>query len=292
MRNVLLALSLSLGCAVASDLTFDDIGSSSNETTKGIKLVSGNKLVICSDETYSSKLNQIRLNPQDLKNLEKPKYTQISYENAISGILNWIFVPQGNAKILKNPMSDPGNPVFATYSLAECVGICIFTPQATLFTHMDFKNIGNGKLERLISLVPQDQRSQSNVILVSSFHSMVFSAAYRFLKLSGFSRIAADIEPAVAIHAIDWTSTRYIKASTLGTSLSSIKGATIEDIFQNSKNPNPFVVPRSLIVNAKTRELYTLNSIPNRDLDNKMLILLEDHQKEKRQTIKKHKATS
>ncbi len=205
-------------------------------------------LVICSQSRYDDAVRFVEMESFPQKQVG---YKQLSLlEGAAllqSGEIN--FVEQGDAKILKNPKA---GQYFATHSLMDCVGVSIWTPKTTYFSHMDLENLVSGKMGRLLDRVDITQRGTANVSLVSAYKSVVLSKVLSALDSKGFKDIHLDVEESVMLFCHDHTEKLY-PVSAFGGDLSKLEGKKLADVEKMEQAGLTSV--RSLIVDAQTGQV-------------------------------------
>lgn len=220
------------------------------------------KLTICSQSRYDALVGSIM---SDAPSCKVVSYHQLSRDEAIHvlGSNQITYVPQGQAKIRTNPKE---GDYFATHSLMDCVGISIWTPSATLFSHMDIQNIANGKLTRLLDRV--NDVSSARVTLVSAFKSSVLSSVLEAFKNRGYQNISLDVDNGVMLFFPDHTEKIYA-AESFGLTFNQVQGVSLAQL--EAMIAIPPVSIRGFLVNAKTGQALTLVSREMRETDHKII---------------------
>ncbi|MBX3487013.1 MAG: hypothetical protein KF798_03820 [Candidatus Paracaedibacteraceae bacterium] len=221
-------------------------------------------LVICSQARYDDAVRFVGM--EDLPQ-KQVGYKQLSLPETItlfqSGEIN--FVAQGDAKILNNPKA---GQYFATHSLMDCVGVSIWTPKITYFSHMDLENIKSGKLGRLLDRVDITQRGTATVSLVSAYKSGVLSNVLSALDSRGFQDIRLDVEESVLLFFHDHTEKLY-PVSAFGGDLSKLEGKKLADLEKMEQVGS--VAVRSLIIDAQTGQALRFCNRDQRAKDHHIL---------------------
>lgn len=220
------------------------------------------KLTICSQSKYNALAGSIM---GEAPSCDAVSYHQFSRDEAINvlGSNQVTYVTQGEAKIRTNPKE---GDYFATHSLMDCVGISIWTPSATLFSHMDIQNIVNGKLGRLLDRVKDV--SSARVTLVSVFKSQVLSSVLGAFRNRGYRNISLDVENGVMLFFPDHTEKIYAVES-LGLTLKQVRDVSLAQLETMIKVPSVSI--RGFIVNAKTGQAYTFVSREMRENDHQII---------------------
>lgn len=226
-------------------------------------------LIICSQERYVDFLKEAGCDSLPEKKVD---YQQLSPMEAavIFQSADITFVKQGEAKIRSKPQA---THYFATHSLIDCVGISIWTPTATYFSHMDIVSIVNGKLGRLLDRVDCSQRQEAKVTLVSAYKTRVLSETLKALQERNYRDISLDIEDAVMLFDSRdselCSSEKICPVSAFGDDLSKLRNKTVDKL-QRLQKDGYFGV-KSLFVHAQTGQILTLSPVDKRGKDHYIL---------------------
>ncbi|WP_032112254.1 hypothetical protein [Candidatus Paracaedibacter symbiosus] len=233
--------------------------------------------VLCTDASFTQHLQDLDLSKEesiDVQNLPKINYTPLplSYNNEpLFNLSKWLVFDASEGGVFSNQIDDH---ILSTYYLNYCVGVAIWSSQATVFAHLAVKDTDNDDtMLSLIQNIPPHERGIAKVALVSGCYSKNFSKAYKFLRNSGFKNIAADVMP--YIYRYDLPEGQevydYVKASSLNTFLPAYKHVDPMVLENDAQQYFPIPGSRVLIVNAKTGELYSLKDAPQKHLETLIL---------------------
>lgn len=194
-------------------------------------------------------------------------HTKINFD-----LQDWSWAEQGDA-IIKP--STPQRKIAATYSLFDCVGIAISHPtDGIAFSHIDIKSHNSGRLQRLLEKFPLNIRKDMKVTLVSCFYSELLLNTYNTLINAGYdaNNFMADIEPMFfdANGMFGPKDNRYMPVNIWEISLDEFKNISREniDLAFNEK----IVLPKSLIINLSTNELYSFNKNGDNEIKDSLIL--------------------
>ena len=267
IKNSFLSL-LFVGSLAAQDQICWTLPSSSSDVG-AIDTQCRQDLIICSQERYAEVLKHIGCDNLPEKKVD---YQQLSPMEAamIFQSADITFVAQGEAKIRSKPQA---MHYFATHSLIDCVGISIWTPTATYFSHMDFVSFVNGKLGRLLDRVDSSQREKAKVTLVSAYKTQVLSEILKVLQEQNYQDISLDVEDAVMLFdSIDsglLSSKKICPVSAFGDDLSKLQNKTVGEL-QGFQKDGYFGV-KSLFVHAQTGAILIISPVDKRGKDHYIL---------------------
>ncbi|ACE06342.1 hypothetical protein Aasi_0987 [Candidatus Amoebophilus asiaticus 5a2] len=222
------------------------------------------------DGQFESLLKAIGLSPKEItqiKQLPKLDFTPISLLD-LNNSENLFCVNEGEAGILDNPTA---KHIFLTNELWTCIGVAVITPQKTLFAHLsEMSGYVDVSLSSLFTdNITIEERAQAKVVLVASCYTEGFAKLYRTLTTLGFKNFAIDIQPVIDCKKFGerWGHL-HCQASALDHHLlaigqpSLLKKRNKEELklIETYLQENHFIkLVRSMIINAKTGEVYRLD---------------------------------
>ena len=230
--------------------------------------------VLCTDATFMYLLQRLlKLTSKEsieIQNLPKIDYKPLSLSHTnepLFDLSNWLVVNEAEGYKLSNETNDLF--IISTYDLFDCVGLTIWSSQATVFAHVSQEDLGRDTgMDLLIDNIPLNEREQAKVVLVSGSYSENFCDVYNFLRNQGFRNIAADVTPCIISNNHD---KRYVKASSLNTFLPAYEHTDPAVLENDVQKYFPVPGARVLIVNNKTQEVYSMKNEPEKHLETLIL---------------------
>jgi hypothetical protein len=242
------------------------------------------------DDTFNTCLKDFGLHQEQIEYINQASsvvYTPLHLhefdsshlsEQAIShNFEKWCHIDEDEGMIIQNPTNQH---IFLTDGLISCVAITVITPYKTLFAHLSGwdPDAPKSSYESLTALFtdnfPEKDLSHAKVIVSSCFYSENFVRVYNLLFNVGFRNFLFDIQPGISHEGDDHTGCAYsYKLTALNSQLQQLGQKSVFEINNRSelqslikyiRDNHLIKLVKSLIVNAKTGELYSI-VIPETD---------------------------
>ncbi|MBW8308924.1 MAG: hypothetical protein K0M45_04720 [Candidatus Paracaedibacteraceae bacterium] len=223
---------------------------------------------LSSDESFTDRFRLIGLSKEEIIEIQQfpsPEYTLLPLlekGDPPINLENWITIYENEAVMLDNPTDQH---ILMTNGLINCVGVAILSAHISFFAHVTIEDQID---DTLIGKFSQEELEEAKVILVSGCFSRNFSRTYKALKKAGCRKFFLDIEPIIRTDSrFTYTSLLYVKASTLRVALERYSKRAPSQLEHDLQKHFPVPAERSLIINAKTGELYSIKPREERHLE-------------------------